>query len=116
MAASYSIDLRARVMQDIGKGMSAEDAAAKYSITARTIYDWKRLLLQTGDLKPRAGHVGRKRKLDAYHDAIQRAVAEDSSTTLEELHSKLNLPGTVTTLWNALKRWGLSLKKSDSRR
>lgn len=115
MAASYSMDLRLRVMRDIDQGNSVNETAAKYSITARTIFDWKRLRLQTGDVKPRVGNVGRKRKLDAYRDAILQEITKNSSTTLEELHSQLQLPGTVTTLWNALNRWGLSLKKSGSR-
>ena len=59
----YSSDLRTRVMQDVEAGMSAEKAAVKYSVSARTIYAWKALLRETGCLSPRQGGSGRPRKL-----------------------------------------------------
>ena len=108
----YSLDLRTRVMSDVQDGMSADEAAVKYSISARTIYAWKSLLKETGGLTPRQGPVGRPRKLEEHREAILLAIDRKSDLTLEELKSQLNLPGCVKTLWNALQRWGIVLKKS----
>ena len=115
MAGSYSLDLRSRVIQDFDKGMSVAEASEKYSITKPTIYSWIHLREETGTLKPRDGEFGPKRKLDPHKDKILQAVDENSSITLAQLHSQLQLPGNIQTLWNALRRWGISLKKSDSR-
>ena len=112
----YSSDLRTRVMQDVEAGMSAEKAAVKYSISARTIYAWKALLRETGCLSPRQGGSGRPRKLEEYREPILEAIDQNAGLTLEDLKSQLQLPGCVQTLWNALRRWGIVLKKSGARR
>ena len=116
MAAALGMDLRVRVMADVDAGMSAEKAAVKYSVEARTIYQWKALRRETGALEPRAGKTGPKPKLDAHRERITAAIRENPSVTLEDLHTKLKLPASVTTLWVALKAWKLVLKKSPSRR
>lgn len=111
----YSLDLRTRVMADVESGMSAERAAVKYSVSARTIYKWKGLKRETGSLNPRQGKGGPKRKLESYREPILATLKEKSGLTLAELRSQLQLPGCLQTLWNALHRWGIVLKKSDPR-
>ena len=112
MANGYSLDLRTRVMDDLDRGLSAEEAAQKYSVTARTIYAWKRLKRETGGIVPRQGKTGPKRKLDPHREAILASIKENSDLTLEEMRSQLELPGCLQTLCNALHRWGIVLKKS----
>jgi len=112
MANGYSLDLRTRVMDDLDRGLSAEEAGQKYSVTARTIYSWKLLKRETGGIGPRQGKTGPKRKLDLYREAILASIKENSDLTLEEMRSQLDLPGCVQTLSNALHRWGIVLKKS----
>ena len=114
MAKGYSLDLRTRVMDDLERGLSAEEAAEKYSVTARTIYSWKLLKRETGGIAPRQGKTGPKRKLDAHREAILAWIRENSDLTLEELKSQLELPGCLQTLSNALHRWGIVLKTSDA--
>jgi len=114
MATGYSLDLRTRVMDDLERGLSAEEAAEKYSVTARTIYSWKLLKRETGGIAPRQGKTGPKRKLDAHREAILARIRENSDLTLEELKSQLELPGCLQTLSNALHRWGIVLKTSDA--
>ena len=112
MAAALTKDLRGRVMVDVDAGMSAEKAAVKYSVSARTIYHWKVLRRETGALEPRAGKTGPKPKLAEHRERILAAVREDSAITLSDLREKLQLPACVSTLWQALQSWGLVLKKS----
>ena len=114
MAAALAGDLRVRVMLDVDAGMSAEKAAVKYSVSARTIYHWKALRRETGVLEPRAGQTGPKPKLAAHRERILAAVREDSAITLNDLRAKRPLPGCVATLWLALWSWGLVLKKSPA--
>ena len=115
MAGGYSLDLRVRVMRDLEQGMSADVVALKYSVSTRTVFAWLRLKRETGDIKPRQGKTGPKRKLEPFRDAILAAIEQQPHITLEELRSRLDLPGCLQTLWNALHRWGIVLKKSHPR-
>ena len=116
MAAALASDLRVRVMVDVDAGMSAEKAAEKYSVSARTIYHWKALRHETGALEPRAGKTGPKPKLAEHRERILAAVRDNSAITLNDLRETLQLPVCVTTLWLALRTWGLVLKKSPEGR
>lgn len=112
MARAYSTDLRERVMGDLTLGMSVEAVSEKYSVCIRTIYDWRKLFTETGHLQPRSGKTGPKLKLEAYREEILAAIEENSSLTLTEIHERFQLPGCLQTLWHALRRWGIVLKKS----
>ena len=116
MAAALAGDLRVRVIADVDAGMSAEKAAEKYTVSARTIYHWKTLRRETGALEPRQGKTGPKPKLAEYRERILAAVRDDSAITLNDLRAKLQLPGCVATLWLALWSWGIVLKKSPAGR
>jgi transposase len=114
MARSYSMDLRMRVMADVDSGHSIEAVGRKYSISSRAIFQWRDLLEETGSLEPHQGKRGPKRKLEPHREAILVVVEKNSSVTLEELKTQLDLPGCVQTLWNSLRRWGVVLKKSHA--
>lgn len=116
MAAALSVDLRTRVMDDLDRGMSADAVAAKYSVSTRTVFAWKALREETGDIVPRHGKTGPKPKLGPHRDAITQAIRNNPDVTLNELRSQLKLPGCLQTLANALHRWGLALKKSPASR
>ena len=62
------------------------------------------------------GKTGPKSKLAEHRERILAAVREDSAITLNDLREKLQLPVCVTTLWQALRTWGLVLKKSPEGR
>ena len=113
MAAALASDLQTRVMGDVDAGMSAEKAAVKYSVSARTIYHWQALRRETKVLEPRKGKTGPKLKWAEHRERILAAVREDSAITLNDLREKLPLPAGVTALWQALRTWGLVLKKKS---
>ena len=115
MASAYGMDLRNRVMADVQSGMSSEVAAAKYSVSPRTVYNWKTLQAEKGNLEPRDGKPGQKPKLQEHREKILAVVEENSGITLEELRERLQLPVCLSTVWLALKAWGIVLKKSDLR-
>lgn len=115
MASAYGMDLRNRVMADVQAGMSAEEAANKYAVSPRTVYNWKALQAEKGTVEPRDGKPGVKPKLREHHDRILAVVEENSGITLEELQDRLQLPVCLSTVWLALKTWGIVLKKSDLR-
>ena len=114
MAAALAMDLRVRVMRDVDAGLSAEKAAVKYSVSARSIYQWKALRRETGALEARGGKTGPKPKLEEHRERILAAVRDDSGITLSDLKMKLQLPACVATVWGALRAWGIVLKKSPA--
>lgn len=114
MPGSYSLDLRKRVMSDVDKGMSIESVACKYSVSRRVIFQWRDLREETGELIPRKGKTGPKPKLDSFRTEIEAVVKANPSITLEELQQQLHLPGCIPTLWHALRRWKIVLKKSHA--
>lgn len=116
MGAALAMDLRDRVMRDVDAGLSAEKAAKKYSVAARTIYQWKALRRETGSLNAREGKTGPKPKLEEHRERILAAVPDDSGIRLNDLKAKLQLPACVATLWTALQTWGIVLKKSSASR
>ncbi|MDB5347808.1 MAG: transposase [Schlesneria sp.] len=115
MAAPLAMDLRTRVMRDLKGGMTVVDAATKYSVSARTIYHWKTLVRDQGSPEPRRGRPGRKPKLSNFREQILAVVRENPEITLEDLQQTLRLPVCLSTVWLALKGWGIVLKKSSPR-
>ena len=116
MGAALAMDLRIRVMTDVDAGLSAEKAAEKYSVSARTVYQWKALRRETGSLEARDGKTGPKPKLEEHRERILAAVRDNPGITLRDLKTKLQLPACVATVWGALRGWGIVLKKSPARR
>jgi transposase len=114
MAAPLAMDLRTRVMADVAAGMSVAAAAEKYSVSARTIFGWKTLQRETGTVMPRDGKTGPKPKLADFREQILTLIRENSGITLAELKAKLELPVCLSTVWLALKTWGIVLKKSPA--
>ena len=116
MGAALAMDLRIRVMTDVDAGLSAEKAAEKYSVSARTVYQWKALRRETGSLEARDGKTGPKPKLEEHRERILAAVRDNPGITLRDLKTKLQLPACVATVWGALRAWGIVLKKSPAGR
>jgi transposase len=113
MAAPLAMDLRTRVMTDLEAGMTVVGAATKYSVSTRTIYHWKTLVRDQGSPEPRHGQPGPKPKLANFREQILALVRENAEITLEDLKRTLELPVCLSTVWLALKAWGIVLKKSS---
>jgi transposase len=112
MAKAYSLDLRERVIAAVDGGTKPAEAAERFRVTERTIWNWLSLRKQTGQLAPRQGDVGPDYVLETQRERILQSVQDNPAQTLPQLHRQLDLPGCVSTLWNALQRWGVTLKKS----
>ena len=115
MAKPLAMDLRERVMADVEAGLSAAAAALKYSVSARTVFSWKSLVRENGSCRPRDGKTGPKPKLEGFREQILAKIKENPEITLAELKAKLELPASLSTIWMAMKSWGIVLKKSSAR-
>ena len=54
MAAAYSMDLRARVLQDADAGLSSGELAARYHVSRAWVDALKQRRRETGTIAPRA--------------------------------------------------------------
>ncbi len=116
MAKPYSIDLRERVIAACEAGAKPEDAGPRFSVSVRCVYNWLKLRKDTGSLQARPQGSGRKPKLATHTERLRTLVTKHPDATLEELRSKLPVKVSGSSLWEALRRLGFSLKKSHSRR
>lgn len=109
----YSMDLRERVIAALDAGIKRKEVARRFNVSSRTITSWLALRRQTGTLKPRSGKPGPKQKIEDRRQEIVEALEADANLTLQEIKARFDLLCCLQTIWNALRRWGITLKKSD---
>lgn len=118
---AYGADLRGRVLAALDAGATVREAAARFAVSPSYCAKVRLRREATGDVEPgpqRGGHVPRKL---APHEAALRArldAAQDA--TLKELRAWLlcerGVSASLGTIWTAIERLGLTLKKSASGR
>jgi transposase len=108
------MDLRNRVMNDIGNGLSLRKTAAKYSVSRQWIQTLKRRLKETGSYAAinTKGRAGRKRKLKEHQATLQNLVAAAPDATLEELAAQLPVKVSTSMVYRELQYLKLTYKKS----
>ena len=115
--AAYSMDLRTRVLRDAEAGRPSKELAEKYSVSRAWVDRLKQRRRETGEIAPRPQTKFRGRTLDPHQE--QRLVAFISArpdATLVELREALPTTAGVSTLWRAIDRLGLTVKKNGTRR
>jgi transposase len=112
---AYSIDLRERVVQAVGKGMTKSRAARTFSVSLATVKNYVRQVQTTGSLAPRP-IPGRPRDIPPAQDAAlvaQLRSAQDA--TLDELRAAWETVSGVrvsaATMSRAIKRVRWTRKK-----
>jgi transposase len=112
--ATYSMDLRERVVRavDAGEG-TQEQIAQRFSVSSRWIRSLLALRAATGSIapKPRAG--GRKRLIQGEAaEALRAAVRDAPDATLAEIREAIGFGGCLMTVWRAIERLKITRKKS----
>lgn len=118
---AYGADLRARVLAALDAGASVREAAARFAVSPSYCAKVRLRRAATGDAGPgpqRGGHLPRKL---APHEAALRARLDAAhDATLKELRAWLlrerGVSASLGTIWTAVARMGLTLKKSGSGR
>jgi transposase len=113
---AYSADLRTRVLADGDRGLTTRAVAAKYSVSESWVRRLKQRRRETGEVAPRRPQNRRRPALAGYADRIRDRVAARPDITLQELHADLGVAVCLTTLWAAVRRLGLTLKKKSGGR
>lgn len=108
---AYSMDLRVRVIKDCDAGLGTKAVAEKYSVSPAWV---RRLKQRKGDgegIAPRSTRNKRVRKLAAYEGRIRELIKATPDLTLAELRAELKVKVALATLWAAVDRLDLTLKK-----
>src|ERR1700684_1855579 len=90
MPAGYSLDLRARVVDGVEKGVSRRGAAGGFKVSVTTPIRWMKRLATTGRCAPLAsGGDHRSMALEQHRDWLLALVEEEPDATLAEIQTRL---------------------------
>lgn len=103
---SYSIDFRERAISYWDKGHTKEELYEAFEIYPSRINAWKKLLKETGELKPQYRET-RNRKIDI--QKLKQAIERKPDATLPELAKQFNC--TKQAVAAACKKAKLTRKK-----
>ena len=115
--APYSMDLRERVARAWDAGMDAESVAATYDVSRAWVHRLIQRRRETGSLAPRKQTKFRGRALaEAEERRLAALIAAQPDATLAELRDALPTSAALSTLWRAIDRLQLTVKKNGTRR
>ena len=113
--ATYSLDLRKRVLRAWDAGMDAESVAAKYEVSRAWVHRLVQRRRETGSIAPRQQTKFRPRVLAAHETHIAALIAGQPDATLAEVRDALPIPVGLSTLWRTIDRLGFTVKKNRTR-
>jgi transposase len=116
MAAAYSMDLRSRVLKDAEAGVSSKELAERYHVSRAWVDALKQRRRETGSIAPRKQTKFRERVLAGQEQRLAALVDARPDATLIELREALRTSAGLTTVWRALERLELTVKKNRPRR
>jgi transposase len=115
---AYSQDLRERVLA--ADDLTAREAAERFGVSPSYVIKARQRRDRHGQRTPGPQRSWTPRKLAAHHAAINAHVRQHPDATLAELCAwvltELGVRASIGTMWNTLRRIGLTLKKSASKR
>jgi transposase len=118
MTRALSNDLRERVIAAVAAGGSSRAVAARFGVAVSSVVKWSQRHRATGSVAP--GKMGGHRKpvLGPHRAFIIAQIEQDASLSLHRLKDRLADHGVKVshnTVWQFLRREGLSFKKNTAR-
>lgn len=115
----YSVDLRERLLGAIDAGLSQAEAARLFGVGTSTISRWRQQRRDTGSLAPKP-RGGRRPVIGPDQTAaLHEQVARQPDATLAEHCARWaqahEVAVSVATMSRAIRRLGITLKKSPAR-
>jgi transposase len=115
--AAYSLDLRKRVLRAWDSGMDAESVAVKYEVSRAWVHRLVQRRRETGSIEPRKQTKFRGRALSGQQEErLATLIIARPDATLAELREALPTAAGLSTLWRAIDRLGVTVKKNGTRR
>ena len=117
MPKPYSVDLRARVIEDVETGASRREAAERYGISPSVVVIWVQRFEETGSVaaKPSGGSTS---PLEKHAKFLLALIAEQPDMTLDEIVAamrKRRIGGSRSAVWRFFARRDISFKKNAVR-
>jgi transposase len=110
------MDLRTRVLEDYDTGLAAKDVAAKFRVSRSWVNRVVQRRRETGEVTPRHQKVFKTPALAGQEDRLRALVTAKPDQTLAELRDALPTAASLSSIWRALDRLKLTLKKNRTRR
>ena len=114
--APYSMDLRKRVFNAFEASGDAEEVAATFGVSRAWVHRLAQRRRETGSLAPRQQTKFRSRVLAGREAQLTALIAARPDATLAELREALPTTAALSTLWQAIDRLDLTVKKNGTRR
>ena len=96
MPASFSLDLRIRVLVAVAKGLSHRAAGERFGVSAASVSRWRALEREQGDIRSRPMGGDRKSgRIEAHKDTIFGVLEARPDIAIEELRGALEEKGLV---------------------
>ena len=101
MPTPYSVDLRARVIEDVESGASRREAAERYGISPSVVVIWVQRFEETGSVaaKPSGGSIS---PLEQHAEFLLGLIANQPDLTLDEIVAamrKRRIAGSRNAVW-----------------
>ena len=106
-----SMDLRERVLAACDAGGATRAVAARFAVSESWLRRLKQRRREEGRIAPKPPRNKRVPKLAAHGDRIRELIAATPDLTLAEIRAKLGVAVALATLWAAVARLGLTVKK-----
>jgi transposase len=114
---AYSTDLRGRVLAASEGGMGTAEAAETFAVSESWVRRVKQRFRDGGEVAPRTpARRGPAPVLADQSDRLRAAARDHPGLTAAGYRDRLGLTASVVTVWRALRRLGLTHKKSPSGR
>lgn len=114
---AYSMDLRLRVLAACDDGLGTTEVADTFAVSEAWVRRLKQRRKAAGEVAPRTpARRGPAPALAAHADRLLLLVRTAPGLTAAEYRDRLGVGVSVLTVWRALRRLGLTHKKSPSGR
>jgi len=117
MPKPYSIDLRARAIDDVVTGASRRETAERYGLSPSVVVIWMQRYEETGCVaaKPSGGSTS---PLEKHAGFLLGLITERPDMTLDEIVAairKRRIAGSRSAVWRFFARRNISFKKNSVR-
>ena len=111
---AYPMDLRERVLANCDDGMTTAEVAESHRVSGSWVRRLKRRR-ETGEVALRVARPGPAPVLGWQAERVRDVVRANPDRTAGEYRDLLGTAATAVTVWRALRRLGLTHKKSAAR-
>ena len=115
MPRAYSMDLRERVLAACEAGVPTRAVAQQYQVSRAWVDRRKQRWRPTGEIGPRPPRRFKPQAVAGHMEQRRALVAAQPALTLAEIRHALGVSCSVVSVWRAVRRLGVTLKKSPVR-